>query len=1321
MSDFTTIRVVGAALPADVLARAVAGRDLPGLSADDYGLEIGVTPREAANRAWAVLTGAWRGFRAAVERLGPGDVATGLTRGKWLLIVLRELGFGAVAPTPPGGLVADDRAFAVSHDWDAVPLHLLGWGVPLDQRSRGVAGAAERAPHVLVQEYLNRSGDALWGVVSNGKVLRLLRDSSTLVGQSYVEFDLEAMFDGEVFSDFVALYLTCHASRFAPRADADGADLGPASCWLERWRTFAAEAGTRALQGLRTGVVDALQHLGTGLLDHPANTELRAALRGGAVTARDLHQSLLRLVYRLLFCFVVEDRDLLFAAGTDPRARGRYERWFSTARLRGIARRRRGTRHDDLWRALRLVLDGLGREGGRPELGLTGLGGLFDLGPSDVTASGELANEALLAAVRSLSVVQPAGGGPKRTVDYRNLGAEELGGVYESLLELVPRVDLDRRCFTLEGAAGNDRKTSGSYYTPTALIDCVLDSALDPLLDEAESRPDPEAALLALTVCDPACGSGHFLVAAARRIAARLALVRAAGGQPSVLDEQQAMAEVVATCIYGVDINPLAAELAKVGLWLESMQPGRPLRFLDAQVKVGNALLGTTPALLAAGLPDAAFGALDGDDKKRAALLRKRNAAERRGAVDLFAAEGLEVATGGLAAAVAAVGATKAASLEDVHLAQRRFAALERSPDLVRRRRVADAWCAAFVAPKTDATPAITQSTLERLDAGTAAAGDDAVVALVDELHRRYRFFHWHLEFPQIFPVDEHTLEATATGWTGGFSCVVGNPPWERIKLQEQEFFAARDAAIAASPNAAARKRLIAALEEAHPELHAEYLAAKHQADAESLLIRTSGRYPLCGRGDINTYAVFAEHDRAILGEHGRLGVIVPTGIATDATTQHFFKDLVERRSLVSLYDFENRSLLFEGVDSRMKFCALTVAGRQARAERAEFAFFLRHPDELGDEDRRFTLAPEELTLLNPNTGTCPVFRSRRDAEITLAIYRRWPVLIRDGDPAGNPWGLSFMTMFHMSNDSALFRTRAQLEADGWNLAGNVFTRGAETMLPLYEAKMVHHFDHRWATYDGAAIRDLTEAEHDDPAEVALPRYWVSAPEVDDRLRDRWQHDWLLGFRDIARSTDERTMLSGAFPRNAVGNNLPIGLCRASGHLLNAALSSLVFDSVARLNVGGSHLNFFIVEQLPVPPPSAFDEPAPWDLSRTYAEWIVPRVLELAYTAWDMAAFARDLGDVGAPFRWDPERRAQLRAELDGCFFHLYGLDRTDTAYVLSTFPIANRRDPGLARRVLAAYDTLGAAASSGVAFTSPLDPPPGHGPRHPSRPGAEE
>ncbi|MEV5550616.1 DNA methyltransferase [Streptomyces sp. NPDC052309] len=1330
---FTAVHTVGGLLPADMLLRISEGKDVPGSKSADYGLPSSRSVRDEAERGWEYLKPLWRDLRRHLphdrETGRPAGDPTGRAAADWLAPLWRELGFGRLTPIGADGVPADSKTrkrFQVSHRWRHALIHQTPWNADLDRRP---GGAGTVPPQSMLQECLNRTEAHLWGILTNGRRIRLLRDSSALATASYVEFDLEAIFDGELFSEFLLLYRLLHVSRFEVAEDA-----APSTCRLEEWRTEAIAQGTRALDQLRKGVQRAITTLGTGFLKHPDNRGLRESLE-----VKTFHYALLRLVYRLLFLFVAEDREVLLSPSADGTAKDRYTRYFSSARLRRHARRRRGTAHGDLYRALRFVLSGLGDDDGLPELGLPGLGGIFDDTEADKVLHGlSLSNEYLLEAVRALSVVRDTDSRRNRVVDYRHLDAEELGSVYESLLELVPKHNATDRTFELVELAGNARKTTGSYYTPSSLIECLLDSVLDPVIDDAvkrgeiraarSGRPDPGpdivAELLNLTVCDPACGSGHFLVAAARRIAKRVAAVREQNPEPTVDAVRHALHEVVARCVYGVDLNPMAVELAKVSLWLEALEPGRPLGFLDAHIKHGNALIGATPALLAKGVPDDAFKPIEGDDKKVAAAIRKRNAAERGGQLSFHTEERIWVSNVAFAASLRDITATRADSLRDVRLQSSRFRALEQSADYLRALHIGDAWCAAFVWPKVQGAPTpVTEGVfrdLQSAGAGIPVSTNEEIIRLA----RQYRFFHWHLEFPEVFTVPE-TEDGDvdpSVGWAGGFSCVLGNPPWERIKLQEQEFFAQRDTEIADAPNAAARKRLIAALPETNPGLFSEFSAAKRQAEGESQFLRASMRYPLTGRGDINTYAVFAETDRTMTGPHGRMGVIVPTGIATDATTQYFFKDLVRGASIAALYDFENAAPLFPGVHRSFKFSVLSLTGRALREPAARFAFFVHDPSELDDAGKVFTLTPEEITLLNPNTGTCPVFRSRRDAEITLGVYRRVPVLIKEGDPDGNPWGVSFMRMFDMSNDSHLFRAREELEADGWHLAGNVFSRDGARMLPLYEAKMLHHYDHRWATYtpDGST-RDRSPEEKRGAETVALPRYWVAERDVQAALSPGTP--WLTGFRNVCRSTDERSVITSALPVAAVGNSMPVitySRRTPAGTPLHTVAASFVFDFVARQKSGGVNLNFFIFEQLPTLTPRMV---APHDA------FIAPRALELSYTSWDMRPFAADLGDTGAPFLWDEARRQVIRAELDALLFHLYGISRDDVDYILDTFPIVRRKDEAAyggyrtKELILAEYDRMSAAGVSltdplvdGENHTSTLTPPPGHGPRHPAR-----
>ncbi|WP_328671981.1 Eco57I restriction-modification methylase domain-containing protein [Streptomyces sp. NBC_00328] len=1372
-----TVATVGGLLPYDLLVRIKEGKELSGAKPADYRLFAkGESVRDAAERSWGYLHGVWIAYQEALSRDGADDDtgvhAVGLTTERWLLPLFEQLGFGALTEVPEPGLPAHDEAkdFPVSHRWAHVPVHLTGWNVSLDRRTPDVA---PQTPQSMVQEYLNRSGErVLWGVLSNGRQLRLLRESASLTGAAFIEFDLQAIFEGKRSDDFVLLWRLLHRTRF------EGAPT--ASCPLEKWRTEAIDSGTRALKELRKGVEKALTVIGSGLIAHPDNTALREALRARTTTVRDLHPALLRLVYRLLFLFVTEDRGLLLDPDAADGPRATYEKYFSTARLRRLARRT-GTPHGDQWEALTLVIKGLGETGGRPELGLPALGGLFEPTAVDRRLTGlHLSNESLYEAIRALAVIFDVKLGRPRRVDYRHLGADELGSVYESLLELEPRQD-DDGSYVLRKLDGNDRKTSGSYYTPSPLIDCLLDSALDPVIEQAvrsgTTKDEREAALLALTVCDPACGSGHFLVAAARRIARRLAEVRTDDPEPGAEDVRHALRDVISRCVYGVDLNPMAVELAKVSLWIEAMEPGRPLTFLDAHIKHGNGLLGTTPKLLAGGLPDETFKVLEGDEAKWVRNLKARNASERerwlaavrKGASQdaLFSEEhAIAVSNAALAQATSAITDAPSMELEDVQGQAHAYHELTTSKDYVKALRLADAWCAAFVWEKTGQTSpaALTTDSLLSLH---AAGGDtdaevdadanlpDGTVRTVRQLREEYRFFHWHLEFPEVFRAPADTAAPGVderTGWKGGFSCVLGNPPWERVKLQEQEFFATRDERIATAANKAARERRIDALaeseEESDRQLHAEFIAARRQSEGVSHLLRGSGRFPLAGRGDVNTYAVFAETASLGIAPAGRFGLVLPTGIATDATTAPFFSDLVRSSRLASFLDFENEAfILSRDVHHSVRFSLLTVTGRGERVAEASFAFGTRHMADL--DERRFAMPPEEILLVNPNTGTLPVFRTRRDAEITLGIYRRVPVLKREPDAAGkgatDPWGLTFMTMFHMSNDSHLFRGKTELENEGWTLKGNIFTDPSDgrRYLPLYEAKMLHHFDHRLGTYEGqtqaqanvGTLPRVTPEQHDDPEFAPLPRYWVPEFDVDSgkrdkklnpimwpgvasRLREReWWHGWLMGWRDIARSTDTRTTMATVLPPYGVGHTNPLMFPAdaESAALLQACLSSYVFDYVIRQKIAGTHLTYGYIYQLPVPALSDFAE-AP-----NGTRWFIDRVAELTWTSRDMASFAKDLGYTGQPFQWTGSRRELLRAELDAALFHLYGVSRDDVEYVMETFPVIKREDEaahGTYRTrdlILDVYDRMEEARVTGGAYQTALYPPPGKGPRHDS------
>ncbi len=1323
----SSVRTEGGLLPSDLLGK-IAGLepDVPGLTDADFGLASGERLREAITRSWNRLVGAWAALEAVRVTAEPTDPLTGSTRERFLLPLMDELGF---ARLPVARAVEiEGTTYPISHGWaDGVPVHLVGFGVELDTRTKGVRGAAGAAPHALVQEYLNRADTALWGLVSNGRTLRLLRDSTSLTRQAYVEFDLEAIFTGELYADFALLWSVCHRTRF------DGER--PADCLLERWTKKAADDGTRALDKLRGGVEKAIETLGAGFLAHPGNGDLRKALRSGALDRQDYYRELLRLVYRLIFLFTAEDRrdettgrELLLDPAAPDDAVERYRRFYSTVRLRSFAGRHRGTRHPDLWVSLRRVIAALG-SGGAPTLALPALGSfLFGIEACVHLDGADLRNEDLLDAVRALATIEEDR--RLRLVDYRNLGAEELGGIYEGLLELHPRVELDANPprFALGTVAGNERKATGSYYTPTSLISCLLDSALDPVLDEAvrgKAGPEAEAAILGLAVVDPAAGSGHFLIAAAHRLAKRLAAVRSGEGEPPPAQVRHALRDVIARCIYAVDINPMAVELCKVSLWLEALEPGKPLSFLDAHVKCGNSLLGTTPELTAAGVPDAAFEAISGDDKAVARDFRRINAGERAGQYSLFGA-GLEDPVGPLAAEARALEALPEDSPAGVAEKAARHQAHLASAAHVRAKAALDAWCAAFVVPKAHGAPGVTTATARSLAVG-GSGSHAATRELVERTAADFRFFHWPLEFPAVFE-------------RGGFDAVLGNPPWDQIQLDPQEWFAERAPDVATSATSAKRAAMIARIEHADQALWSAYQAALRQNEAVQHFMHASGRYELTARGRLNSAPLFAELATGLASSRGRSGVVVPTGVATDSFTQAFFAELVSARRLVSVFDFENRRGLFPGVDSRYRFSILVTAAPGQGPLEPMFAFYMLDPDDLQDPDRLFPLSASDLRLINPNTLTCPVFRSARDAELARRTYARVPVLNADKPASdGRPtWNYRGLLMFMTNTASHLFRSRHELERTGGTRRGNVITSPSERFLPLYEGKMVWQYDHRYGDFrtrshdsGDSQLPLVAEADHAKSDFVPLPRHWITESDVEARLSGRWDRNWFLGFRDITNASNERTVIAAVVPRVAVANNLPLILTgRSPVEMLGllANLNSLACDYFARQKVAGMHLNFYLLEQLPVLDPARYHAGCPWAPGSTLGEWIRPRAVELSYASVDLGSFARDVGWTGPPFAWDLDRRESIRAELDAAFFHLYSLARDEVEYVLETFPIVRRAEEQrhghyrMRDLILAVYDAM-AVATRDRPFVSRLDPAPGdpraaHEPRLGEDPG---
>lgn len=1271
---FQSLKIEGALLSADLVSEIASGEAF-GQRPQDFGLNTKIRLIDEIAACWSDARAYWEAFQHGLGRVKESETAATVTREQWILPLLRSLGFDGItfsrSATHVGG-----QSYFISHrlgdDENGLPIHIEGAKIDLDKRPP--SGRPRISPHALLQEYLNRT-DHLWGIVTNGYQFRILRDSERLSRPTYIEFDLQQIMEAELFVEFQLFYRLVHRSRWPENIETAH------ECLLEQYYQQGIEAGGRVRDRLRDGVEEAIKIFGNGFLSHPDNDALRNRIREHKLNASQYYRQLLRLVYRFLFLMVSEERNLV---GPDPENDHLYKiysKYYSISRLRDKVEHpfNPEDHYEDIWEGVkqtfRLYAD---KHYGR-KLKISPLNGdLFSSYAMPDLEKASLYNHDFLRGFAHLSIFKTDT--TYLRINYAHLDIEELGSVYESLLDYHPIFKEDNGRIKFELAYGTERKSTGSYYTRSELVQELIKTALVPVIEErlnsAKTKEEKEKALLSLKICDPAAGSGHFLLAAARRIGKELAKVRTGEEQPTPTEFRRAVRDVIQHCIYGVDLNPLAVDLCKVALWIEGHNRGYPLTFLDHRIKCGNSLVGLDRMdRLAEGIPDDAFNPATGDNREVAKTVKAINRRERKeqemGQEKLpFDIKGeLQSELKDFAEKMRSLEEIPETTPEEVNRKQKIYQRFRTEPSWWKDWTAANIWTSAFFYPltKTD-DPAIPThgKLLQFMERPKAVHGQ--LVGRANALSTKHKFFHWPIEFPEVFD-------------SGGFDVVLGNPPWEKIKLQEKEFFATRSPEIAQAPNKAAREKLIKKLQETNPALYMEFIEAKHTAEATSIFIRAGNRFPLTATGDINTYALFAELAKNLINRKGRAGIIVPTGIATDDTYKRFFAELTENKSLVSLYDFENREKLFQAVDSRYKFSLVTMSAKPA--ENTEFAFFLTRIEHFDNKMRRFHLSSEDIELINPNTKTVPVFRTRVDAELTRKIYRNVPVLINE-KTGENPWGIKFTTMFHMANDSHLFRTREQLEAEGYRLKGNRFVKDNDMWLPLYEAKMIWQYDHRFGTYEGVRNRTNTHLptpspkKHADPSYTVQPWYWVSYEEVHSRIKDAYENAfgeitekyprWLIGFRNVTNATNERSAIFTILPPLGVGHSIPLVLIEKPNNfilLLIANLSNIIFDFIVRQKIGGINFTFFIVKQLPVIPPDRY--------SKVDIEFITPRALELIYTSWDLKPFAEDMGYDGPPFRWDEERRALLRAELDAYYAKLYGLTRKQLRYILDPADLTKR------------------------------------------------
>ena len=1188
------------------------------------------------------------------------------------------------------------------------------FGLPLD--ARGQEGRRQATtPHGQIVRYLSTAdvvseGRIRWGVLTNGGVWRLYDNRARPRATGYFEANLGEILESGDTDRLRTFYLLFRRESFE-------AQEGATVCFLETALAEGRRYEQQVAQDLSTVVFERAFPRLIQALAEETHLEL-AELRGPALI----------LLYRLLFVLYAEDLGLL------PVNDSRYEDYGLRKPVRDDIARRMADGSAFSAQATNyyghLMILGQQIDQGDASIGLPPYnGGLFNDAAAPLLSNVHLPDAAIAPIIYDLSHTETPEG--RRFVNYRDMSVQQLGSIYERLLEREPVWNDDGNVVARPNSYA--RKDSGSFFTPQELVDLIVDRTLKPLAEErlaafvakaaelaGDARPkaerceelrqlDPAMAVLDLKVLDPAMGSGHFLVTAVDFLSDYIAeMVEHAPGVPEWLDGEyvsplvdrvaairedivqrgqagnwvmdeakltdQAIIRrmVLKRCIYGADKNALTVELAKVSLWLHSFTVGAPLSFLDHHLRCGDSLVGLrvmeAPAELnrlgglfaSLAIPEAEAAT---EGMERIEEMSDADIAEVRQSATLF--QEVEDTTADLR------------SLLDLLTGLGWLTAGMKQ----RERRAFESQLRGTLGDQPDEA----YSLLARGVFTDGSLPESAFTDLWNEarsIAEREGFLHWEAAFPGVWH-----------GWQdahpeGGFDAVIGNPPWDRIKLQEVEWFATRAPELANAPTAAARKNGVDKLRASGSPLASEFDAAKERADALGDVVRASGHYSLFGSSDINLYSLFVERSMGLVNPDGIVGLLTPSGIYADRTAAEFFKSVSTSGRLAGLYDFENRRAgmalppFFPDVDSRFKFCALIFGGAERRFDETECAFFLNDAKKIEDPDRCFTLAPADFDRVNPNTGTAPVFRTRQDAEITRGIYERHPVLVNrsGGGAERRTWPVRYVRQFDMTNDSHLFRTAAQMDDEGfYRVAGNHWKKGEELYVPLYQGRMIHQFDHRAKSVrvnpdstNNPYIEDVSEEQHADPHFLPEPQYWVPATSVEGTFAEG--RVFPLALRNIARTTDVRSVIGSIAPKYGYGNSLPMLVTNDSltTACLAANLNAVCLDFVARQKIQGTNLNLYMLEQFPVIAPEDYDR----QFGNTTAQDIVrDHVLRLTYTAEDMVAFARDLGYDGPPFIWNQEERRHLRARLDALYFHLYGVSRDDADYMLSTFPILQKED----------------------------------------------
>lgn len=1209
-------------------------------------------------------------------------------------------------------------------------LEAKAWGVPLDRKSSKNEDD-QRIPSNQILRYMSHADvqsdrKIKWAILTNGRLWRLYFQNAKSRSEDFIEFDLPKVFgfpgyDPDLFEsqlskeqDWVKVfYLLFHSNAFnistTQNETFHGSILSKSRFWEKQ---VAKDLSNVVFETVFPELVKAIcAHDPEAPV--PPDSKYLSEVRDAALT----------LLYRLLFILYAEDRNLL------PVTNEKYDDYGLRKRVRiDIAERLDAqdtfsSTQDDYFRKTSNIFKSIDR--GDSSIGLPPYnGGLFNRELSPILNRTEIPDSKFAPLLDGLSRIDEDGN--RKWVNYRDLSVQQLGSIYERLLEFELSLDEDNQIQVLPNIFA--RKTTGSFYTHEDLVQLIIDKTIGPLIEEKlirfqesvkelgkKRRPkkekikeleryDPSASILDLKICDPAMGSGHFLVSLVDYLADKILeslaeseeavtwadkenpyqsplisriqdirsrILSQVNEQGWTIDEDQLddrhiiRRMILKRCVYGVDKNPMAVELAKVTLWLHTFTVGAPLSFLDHHLRCGDSL----------------FGEFIFDVEE---YLRERSS--------------LLINNEVIKARSAAQGMTKIQEMTDAEISEVKESALAFS-EVEKATQRLDRFVAVVHAfhwlafEKREYRTAINYI-LDGFDLFNLAVGEEKLSKTAspvvkemwgkaEDLIREERFFHWEIGFPEVWDNWESPQPA------GGFDAVIGNPPWDRIKMQEVEWFAARKPEIALCERASDRKKKIQKLKKDNDPLWQDYLKASNRAEGTSAMARKGGQYPLLSVGDINIYSLFVERAHRLVSKTGLVGFLTPSGIASDKSASEFFKSISTSGRLAGLFDFENKKVFFPDIHASFKFCAYIAGGAERTFPETQMAFFLHATEEINDQERCFPMSPQDFNRVNPNTGTAPIFRTRRDAEITRRIYEKFPVL--NHHEKGKVWPVKYLRMFDMTNDSDKFKTREELESKGfYPIEGNKLKKGEEECVPLYEGKMVQAYDHRAASVivnkmnlNRPAQPKATEIqEYKNPSFFPSPQFLVNSKEI----RGIKNINWFLAFKSITAPTNSRTMITSILPYSGIGNSMGIvfpesqqtekGIqrdqCIYAVQLILVNLNSFALDFILRQKVQGQNLNWYIVEQLPLIPVELFST----KFGKLSAREIIhEEVLRLTYTAWDLKDFAKDMGYEGEPFVWDEEDRLHQKARLDALFFLLYELSEEDADYILETFPIVKRED----------------------------------------------